>query len=350
MKFNLKKITVYKKTTVKEAMIMLQESSKKVLLVADDKKKLIGVVNDGDIRRAILKNHSLKSKVFKIMNKKPITATHETSILLIKKLMVKNKIDVIPVLKNKKIIDAISLDEIVMTESEKTDVIINAGGLGKRLAPLTNKKHKTLLEIKNKPILFYIIQNFYNQGFKDFKLILNHKSNQIIRYVNKMNFNSTFDFFLEKKPLGTCGGLRLIEKKKLSENIILINCDIISGIDFVSLLSFHKNNAADITVVTSRKKIKLKYGSIESIGFNMISMDEKPEFEFMVNAGIYIINKSCIDFINRNKKLDMPDLLKVLKKQKRKIKIYPTNEYWFDIGSKEDLKSCSKFFDITKYK
>jgi predicted transcriptional regulator len=188
MKFNLSKIIVNKNISIKESMEILQRSSKKILCIVDKKKRLQGVVNDGDIRRSILNNNPLDLKIYHVMNKKPITVDHKISNVITKKLMVKNKIDVIPVIKNGKFLKIISLDEIISIENEKTDIIINAGGVGKRLAPLTLKKHKTLLKINKKTILSFILLNFIDQGFKDFTLILKHKSNQILEYLKKSKF------------------------------------------------------------------------------------------------------------------------------------------------------------------
>ena len=87
----------------------------------------------------------------------------------------------------------------------------------------------------------------------------------------------------------------------------------------------------------------LKYGSIKNVGFDMKSIEEKPEIEFIVNAGIYVLKKSCLKFLKKNKKFDIPELLKILKLKRKKIKIYPTNEYWFDIANTTDLKICDNF-------
>ena len=348
MKFTLNKIILNKNINIKQGMEILQKSSKKILCIVDNKKKLIGVVNDGDIRRSLLKQNNLEIKLSSIMNTKPITVNINTPPLEIKKLMIKKKIEVIPVLKNKKVNKITTLDEIILKETETVDVIINAGGLGTRLLPHTLKTHKTLLKINNKQILAFILDNFYKQGFKEFNMILNHKSEQIVKFIKKKKKSYKFNFVKEKKPLGTCGGVSMFEKNKLSNNFIFINCDVISGIDFNSLLSFHKNNGSDLTIVTSNKKIKLKYGSIKNIGFNMLSMKEKPEISFMVNAGIYVMKKNILDFIKKNKRFDIPQLINSLKKRKRKIKIYPTNEYWFDIGSKEDFIEFKKFHNDNK--
>ena len=76
-------------------------------------------------------------------------------------------------------------------------------------------------------------------------------------------------------------------------------------------------NKADITVVTSRKKMTLKYGSIKNVGFDMKSIEEKPEIEFIVNAGIYVLKKSCLKFLKKNTKFDIPQLLKILKSKRK---------------------------------
>lgn len=242
------------------------------------------------------------------MNKNPITVDHKITNSEIKKIMVKRKIEVIPILKANKIYRVITFDEIISKETQKVDVVINAGGLGTRLKPLTTKHHKTLIKVNKKPIINYILKNFEKQGYTDFKFILNHKADQVRKFLinSKLKFN--FEFINEKKRLGTCGGLSLIDFNSLSENFILINCDIISGIDFKSLISFHKNNNSDLTIVTSTKKIKLKYGSIKNEGFNMLSLKEKPEITFMVNAGIYVINKKSIKILKKIKNLIFQNL------------------------------------------
>jgi dTDP-glucose pyrophosphorylase len=348
MNFKLKQILISENTSIKKGMEALQNSSKKILCITNKKKNLLGVVNDGDIRRSILKNNNLDLKISKIMNKNPITVDHKITNSEIKKIMVKRKIEVIPILKANKIYRVITFDEIISKETQKVDVVINAGGLGTRLKPLTTKHHKTLIKVNKKPIINYILKNFEKQGYTDFKFILNHKADQVRKFLinSKLKFN--FEFINEKKRLGTCGGLSLIDFNSLSENFILINCDIISGIDFKSLISFHKNNNSDLTIVTSTKKIKLKYGSIKNEGFNMLSLKEKPEITFMVNAGIYVINKKSIKILKKNQKFDIPEFVKINKNKNKKIKIYPTNEYWFDIGSKDDLEQFKKFINVNK--
>lgn len=354
MNNKLKNIIIKETATIKEAMSNLQKSSKKILCVLNNKKSLVGVLNDGDIRRSILKNLSYETKVKNIMNKNPIISDNNYSKNSLKKLMAKKNIEPIPILKNRKLIDIVSLDEIINKENEKIDVIINAGGYGKRLRPYTFKKPKTLVNINKKPILHYILDSLNNRGFNDFTFLLHYKSKQILTYLkkykykNKDNKKLSIKFFREKKPLGTCGGLSIIDSESISENFILINCDIISGIDFNNLYLFHKNNKADITVVTSRKKMRLKYGSIKNVGFDMKSIEEKPEIEFIVNAGIYVLKKDCLRFLKKNKEMDIPELLKILKNNKKKIKIYPTNEYWFDIANPDDLKNCQIFLKKNK--
>ena len=342
MNLKLNSILIKDNTNLRTAMMQLQKSSKKMLCVINKKKNLIGVVNDGDLRRSILRNLNLDTKVSKFMNKNPIVANSNYSTDTLKKLMAKKGIDAIPIVKNKKVINIVLLDDIILKETEKIDVIINAGGFGKRLKPYTVNKPKTMVNINNRPIIDYIIEGFYKKGFKDFTTIVHYKAKKIIDHLNKSK-KINYNFVKEKKPLGTCGGLSLLNEKNLSENFILINSDIISGLDFNNLCLFHKNNKALITVATSRKKMQLSYGSIKNIGFNMKSIEEKPEIEFTVNAGIYVFNKSCLKYIKKNKKFNIPDLLNILKNKKKNIKIYPTNEYWFDIANKDDLKNCSNF-------
>ena len=137
----------------------------------------------------------------------------------------------------------------------------------------------------------------------------------------------------------------MLNKYKLTENIILINTDVITGINFRDLINHHINTKADLTIVSKKESIQLKYGEIEfeKKEFEIINLKEKPLIEVNINAGIYVINKKCLNFIPKNKKMDINKLFEILKRKKFKIKIYSSYEYWYDIGNKDDLKKCKSF-------
>ena len=324
-------------------MLKLEKHGNRLLCVLN-KKKLIGVITDGDIRRAILKGLPSSASVQTIMNKKPVFSNTAEDNYKIRALMQKNKIDTIPIVKNKKIANIIHVEELFL-DYEKSDVVILAGGYGKRLLPLTKKIPKPLVSVGKKRIIDFIVERFLKKDFMKFNLITYYKHPLIKKYLLNKYKNLKIKFYKEKRAMGTCGGLQLINRKKISENFFVVNCDVVSGINYNNLLSYHIESKADLSIVSLRQKIPLQYGKLDFKKNNqeILNLDEKPLIEVDINGGIYVMNKRCLNLIKKNKRMDMPEFFKILKKNKFNIKIYPCHEHWFDIGNIKDLKRFKLF-------
>ena len=217
-----------------------------------------------------------------------------------------------------------------------------AGGEGTRLKPLTAILPKPLIPVNNKPMLEHIIENFNLFNFKKFNLIVNHQSELIKSYFNSLKKNYKILFTKEKKPLGTVGGISLI-KKNVSENFILSNCDNLFKIDYQSLYKTHIKDRNKITIVVSKKHYEFPYGICKTKSHKLISIEEKPKYNFTVNTGLYLIHKDIIKLIKKNRYLDMTDLIKRCLTKKIKIGIFTIEtKDWTDLGQLSDLKKVFK--------
>lgn len=343
MKKNISKYIVKKTITLEKACHLINKSQKKSLIIIDSKKKVIGLINDGDIRRGLIKGYSVKDQIFKVMNKNPYTIHYDKITNINYNFFNKKKIDILPVLKKGRIYDVLTKEEFLIQKSNHNHVVINTGGLGTRLKPYTNKKNKILVNVANKKnIGDLLINRFTKQGFNDFIFLTNHRSPQVKKYFSQKYKKNNLSFVKEQKPLGTCGALSQLKYNQISDNFIFINCDIVSYIDYNQLINFHVQSNLDLTIVSAQKKLKLDYGNINFKGLNFYDICEKPELIFTVNAGIYVINKEILKYLSKNKKIDMPNFIKVLKKRRKKISVYPTFEYWLDVGTPQKLLEYKK--------
>ena len=137
--------------------------------------------------------------------------------------------------------------------------------------------------------------------------------------------------------MGTIGSIGLI--KKISNNFIVLNCDVISDVKLPELLRFHKKNRSTLTIGVKHFQYKNPYGVIISKYNKFISFKEKPELNFTINAGIYVFNKKIISIINKFNLKNIEDLIVILKNKNYKILTYPIIENWQDLGQdKENLK------------
>ena len=181
----MKNIFISPQYTIQKTLARLQTTSLRCLIVVNKNKKLIGTINDGDVRRAILNKAKLNYKIFKYINRK-CYYLNEKKFSNIKKLKIEKKfeklgINIIPVIdKNKKVINYISpkfkTEKNLFKYKKKFETIIMAGGLGTRLKPYTNILPKPLLPFKNKTIIENVIDKFTISGINKFLISVNYKN------------------------------------------------------------------------------------------------------------------------------------------------------------------------------
>lgn len=333
-----------------EAIQKLDEAGEKVVLVTHEE-KLVGVVTDGDVRRWILKKGSMSCTVAKMMCRSP-RVVYEDEIYKAKTIMLEQRLESIPVLnKNKKPIDIVFLRDIVTNERVKKriinkPVVIMAGGKGTRLHPYTNILPKPLIPIGDITILERIIDSFQKNGCNDFWLTLNYKRNLIKAYLDDQERDYQINYVEEDRFLGTCGSLKLLENE-IKETFFLSNCDVLLDIDYAKLYDFHLKNRNEITMVTSLKRFQIPYGVIElEKGGNIKKITEKPEYNYQINTGIYVVEPSVINDIPEDSFYQMPDLVNKLLGEGRAVGAYPITEgQWSDMG---EFGEMQKMMDSLK--
>ena len=337
----MKDILIPPTLTVREAISRLNSTGKKILLVVDEDERLIGTITDGDIRRAILKGMSMDTPVDRVMNISPKYLREGFGKDEAVSLFQKYKIDRIPVVdESGKIRSLLFIEDFIGGKKEyvvDVPVVIMAGGKGTRLDPFTKILPKPLIPLGDKPILQVIMERFYHQGFGKFILTLGYKAEVIKLWLADMDFPFDIEYVIEDEPLGTAGGLRLVvDEFNVDGDFIVSNCDILLDVDFHSVISFHRRYGAGATVVGYFLQNRLPYGVIETEGEYLKSIKEKPYIDALINTGVYVINSSVVKkHVNRNKYLDMPELLEKIRFSGGQVAVYPHHGEFFDTGQWE---------------
>ena len=331
-----------------EALSIIDKTSLKIALVINQSKRLIGTVSDGDIRRGILKGKNLNSEIREIMNRKFKYINdfeNSSNNLSLINLIKEENLRVIPVLDKKgKVVSLVTSNDLKKNISNNP-VVIMAGGKGTRLYPKTANCPKPMLKVAGKPMLEIILENYISYGFKRFFISVFYKKEKIINYFGDGSaWNISIDYLIEKEPLGTAGALSLLPKT-ISDSLIIINGDVITKLNPLNLLDFHKNNKADATICAAETEFKVPYGVIEIDGIHLNSFQEKPTYKKLINAGIYVLNPKLLSFINSRQYLDMPSLLDKAKLNKKAIIVYPLHEYWIDVGMPDKFDEAQFYLE-----
>jgi dTDP-glucose pyrophosphorylase/predicted transcriptional regulator len=341
MKKKIEKIKITEDATIKQALKNISNGDFQIALVVDKKSKLLGTLTDGDIRRGFLKGLDINSSIKSIFFKRPFVAKKTDDKNKLFKIAISKRIYQIPVIdKNGRVIDIHTRDELAKEKNKSSLVVIMAGGMGIRLRPLTKNIPKPMLKVGSKPILQIIIEQFKNNGFKNFVICVNYKSKIITNYFGDgEKFGVQIEYVHEKSRMGTAGCLSLL-KKKPKESFFVINGDVLTNLDFEKMLNYHQEHNSRATMCIKQYTISLPYGEVLMKNENILSVNEKPKYKIFVNAGVYILDPKCLRLIPK-KFYDMPSLFKKIIAKKEKAISFPLGEYWLDIGQSSDYKKAN---------
>ena len=347
----MKKFTILRHQTIREALLKIDKNGKKSLIVIDKKNKLIGTISDGDIRRHILKNNSLNYKISKIYNKEPhYLFEKDANKKMIYKKFNTDDVLILPIINSKFILKKIITDdnlntEVVIKKKTRIPALIMAGGLGKRLDPFTRILPKPLIPINDKPIIEVIIKQFINNGFDKIYVSLNYKADLIVSVLNQIEkkFYKKISFVKEKKQLGTAGSINLI-KNKIKDLLFVSNSDTLIDLPYQEVIKYHKLKDLDLTIISSIKNFTIQYG-VSTLNENGLlkKITEKPSNDYLVNIGIYLINKKVINLLDKGKKIDFTDVIKMALDNNLRVGVFPVSDSsWQDIGDWSNYSKNSR--------
>ena len=334
---------------LEDCIASINRSGKRIALVVDDQQQLMGTITDGDIRRAILDNVGMDEPISVLLSKKegtkyaqPVTARVEDGRATHLKLLQDNKIAHLPLLdEQQRVVDLVTLDQLVSKESAPVQAVVMAGGFGTRLRPLTENTPKVMLPVGGRPLMEIIVQQLQEAGIDRVHLTVHHQSEQIIEHFGDgQEFGVQMTYVTEDRPLGTAGSLGLIEQ--FEDTILVINGDILTELDFSAMLGFHREANAELTMAVQQYQIDVPYGIVDVDGPSVKGLSEKPVFSYFINAGIYLLEPSAVRLIPTGDRYDMTDLIQQLIDEDRQVAAFPIHEKWLDIGHHADYVAAQE--------
>ncbi|MCP5372630.1 MAG: NTP transferase domain-containing protein [Hyphomicrobiales bacterium] len=326
-----------------EVLAKIDANGEGVALVLDGDRRLLGLVTDGDIRRAILAHADFARPVEEFLKSgtgrrwaetlsAPVDATAADLLTLMEVRLVRH----LPLLDGDGRVAGLALKEDLAAEPElPLRAVVMAGGLGTRLRPLTEDTPKPLLRVGDKPVIEHIVGQLRNSGVRRVSITTHYQADKIRDHFGDGDgFGVQVSYTHEEEPLGTAGALAMVEDA--GEPLLVINGDILTAVDFRAMLAFHREQAADITIAVRKYDLPVPFGVVEADGPRVTALAEKPVVSHFINAGIYLLEPRVLAMIPRRARTDMTDLIHRLLDGGGMVASFPIHEYWIDIGQMRD--------------
>lgn len=331
--------------SIRQTVEVIDRSALKVALVVDENNRLVGTVTDGDVRRALLKGLQLEQPVEQIMSLHPYSVLPGAPREDVLRLMKTREIKHVPVVDERGVLRGVhTVEEFLGTPARDNWVVLMAGGLGSRLAPLTDTCPKPMLRVGEKPILEIIVNNFIEQGFSRFFFSVNYMADMIKQHFGDgSRLGAQISYLEEEKKLGTAGSLSLLREHPELPCIVM-NGDLLTRVNFNNLLDFHTEHQSCATMCVREYDFQVPYGVVNVNDYKIAEIVEKPVHRFFVNAGIYCLNPEALMHIPVNEFFDMPSLFQHLIAQGKDVCSFPIREYWLDIGRLSDFERANAEF------
>jgi dTDP-glucose pyrophosphorylase len=327
---------------IAKAIERLDRAGTGALLICGPDRRLLGLLTDGDIRRAFLRGTPFDQPAATISTLDPLLAATGTTRAEMLRMMIRFDVNHLPVIDSQhRVQDFVLRSDFTREENACPAAVIMAGGLGERLRPLTEKVPKPLLPIGDRPIMEIIIGRLRTAGIRQVTVTTHYLGEDIVRYFGEGDrFGVHVNYLAEESPMGTVGGLAGL--KDTQEPLLVINGDVLTGVDFQNLVEYHREHRADLTVGLRQFEYQVPYGVIQSDGPYVREINEKPLQKWLVNAGIYMLEPSVFRFIPQGQRFDMPDLIGRLLRAGRPVVGFPIVEYWLDIGRHCDYQQAQE--------
>ena len=222
--------------------------------------------------------------------------------------------------------------------------VILAGGKGSRLGPYTTVLPKPLLPVGDRAILDVVVHQLREYGFTELTLAVGYLAHLIQAVMgdgSKHRVNITYHE--EEEPLGTVGPLGTMPG--LDDTFLVMNGDVLTALDYASLLEVHRSSGNVLTVASHRRTVRSDYGVLHLDGAagetrRVTGFVEKPEIPYVVSMGVYAMEPRALDFIEEGARMDLPDLVHKLLEAGEPVGSYLYEGYWLDIGRHEDYEQA----------
>ncbi len=331
-------IAIRTDSTIRQALEAIQRGACGIALVLDDGRRLLGVMTDGDVRRAVLAGAALADEVAPYIVKTFTAVSPAAGRSEVLDLMRARSLSQIP------IVDAAGrlaglhlLREIIGAVPRPNWAVVMAGGRGQRLRPLTDSIPKPMVKIAGRPILERIVLHLVGFGIRRIFISVNYLSEIIEQFFGDGSaYGCRIEYLRESKPLGTGGSLSLLPQTP-EHPLLVLNGDLLTEFDLGKMIAFHQDGNYAATVGVHEYVQTVPLGVLDIADNRITGFREKPSFAYTTNAGIYLLDPGLLARIPKDEAYTVPALVEDCLGRGEAVGAFRIEDEWLDIGRPQEL-------------
>jgi mannose-1-phosphate guanylyltransferase len=221
------------------------------------------------------------------------------------------------------------------------------GGKGTRLRPITQTIPKSMIPLRNKPYVQYMVDTMMAAELDGIVFSMGYLPGSIQRYFAGQNLNGfSLDYVVEERPLGTAGGIKNAEEYLDEGPFLATNGDVLTGIDLTEVIEAHLELGALATITLTSVDDPTAYGLVEvDHRLRVKRFVEKPGSDEMhtslINAGIYVLEREVLNMIPKGREVSIEREIFPQLQAMGRLSAFVSSAYWRDIGTPRSYLAAS---------
>jgi mannose-1-phosphate guanylyltransferase len=220
--------------------------------------------------------------------------------------------------------------------------VVLVGGFGTRLRPLTNGTPKQMLPVANRPMLEHVLSTLAAHGVEEVVLSLGYRPDAFTSaYPDGRCAGVKLVYAEEPEPLDTAGAIAFAARAAgIEERFLVVNGDVITGLDVTALIAFHDAAGAEGTIALTRVEDPSHFGVVPTDARGRVTaFVEKPSREEaptdLINAGYYVLEASVLDRIPGGQRVNVERITFPAMVADGTLFARADDAYWLDVGTPE---------------
>jgi NDP-mannose synthase len=230
------------------------------------------------------------------------------------------------------------LDKLKLADAH---VVIQAGGKGVRLNPLTIETPKPLLAVGGIPMIGRLASQILAEGARRLTVITGYQGDKIQQYLRSRKDLEALelDFITEDAPMGNVGALAKLPLS--TAPVVLAFGDLVTDLSFAELMKVHTRGGADVTLASHYEEHRLQLGELVVRDREVIGYNEKPSKTFLICSGIGVFEAGAVALLQRNGLRALSDWITSALAAGFHVTHWVHGAFWRDVNSIDVLREAN---------